>query len=455
MKKASLRVRITLYFTLFAFFLIGVAFIMISGISYQNIKSMQKQLLVSTLQEETKNIKEKKGELKLKKRFASYNNGVYISVFDKNGDLQFGLLPYEDIEEPFENETVRVINLEGKDWFCYDLYYDVEDYGEVWFRGLIPVEVLDSSFSVVLPIGIVSILLMAVVMALGGYWLVTKALQPVREITRQAKQINSGEDLSKRIGIKNDRKDEICELAETYDAMLERLENAFAQERQFTSDVSHELRTPLTVILSQCEYALSQPQTEQEYQQALETVSKIAQTMSAMVSSLLQISRAEQGRLQMTVEEVNVSELLELVALQLEELAEERKITIHRNILEEVYIQGDETLLLRIFYNLMENGIKYGKDGGNLWITLARENGKVRITIRDDGIGISEENLPKIWQRFYQVDQAKTWNTNGAGLGLAMVKYMVQMHKGKVWAESKLGEGTTFSVEFLVTLLDN
>ena len=165
MKKASLRVRITLYFTLFAFFLIGVAFIMISGISYQNIKSMQKQLLVSTLQEETKNIKEKKGELKLKKRFESYNNGVYISVFDKNGDLQFGLLPYEDIEEPFENETVRVINLEGKDWFCYDLYYDVEDYGEVWFRGLIPVEVLDSSFSVVLPIGIVSLLLMAVVMA--------------------------------------------------------------------------------------------------------------------------------------------------------------------------------------------------------------------------------------------------------------------------------------------------
>lgn len=455
MKKASLRVRITLYFTLFAFFLIGVAFIMISGISYQNIKSMQKQLLVSTLQEETKNIKEKKGELKLKKRFESYNNGVYISVFDKNGDLQFGLLPYEDIEEPFENETVRVINLEGKDWFCYDLYYDVEDYGEVWFRGLIPVEVLDSSFSVVLPIGIVSLLLMAVVMALGGYWLVTKALQPVREITRQAKQINSGEDLSKRIGITTDRKDEIYELAETYDAMLERLETAFAQERQFTSDVSHELRTPLTVILSQCEYALSQPQTEQEYQQALETVSKIAQTMSAMVSSLLQISRAEQGRLQMTVEEVNVSELLELVALQLEELAEERKITIHRDIRSEVYIQGDETLLLRIFYNLMENGIKYGKDGGNLWVTLERENGKIRVKIADDGIGISEENLPKIWQRFYQVDQAKTWNTNGAGLGLAMVKYMVQMHKGKVWAESKLGEGTTFSVEFLVTLLDN
>lgn len=450
MKKASIRVRITLYFTLFALFLIGVAFFMISGISYQNIKSMQKQLLVSTLQEETKNIKEKKGELKLKKRFESYNNGVYISVFDKNGDLQFGLLPYENIEEPFENETVRVINLEGKDWFCYDLYYDVEDYGEVWFRGLIPVEVLDSSFSVVLPIGIVSILLMAVVMALGGYWLVTKALQPVREITRQAKQINSGEDLSKRIGITTDRKDEIYELAETYDAMLERLEAAFAQERQFTSDVSHELRTPLTVILSQCDYALSQTQTEQEYQQALETVSKIAQTMSAMVSSLLQISRAEQGRLQMTVEEVNVSELLELVALQLEELAEERRITIHRNIMEEVYIQGDETLLLRIFYNLMENGIKYGKDGGNLWVNLERGNGKIRVKIADDGIGISEENLPKIWQRFYQVDQAKTWNTNGAGLGLAMVKYMVQMHKGEVWVESKLGEGTVFWVELLL-----
>ena len=450
MKKASIRVRITLYFTLFALFLIGVAFFMISGISYQNIKSMQKQLLVSTLQEETKNIKEKKGELKLKKRFESYNNGVYISVFDKNGDLQFGLLPYENIEEPFENETVRVINLEGKDWFCYDVYYDVEDYGEVWFRGLISVEALDSSFSVVLPIGIVSILLMAVVMALGGYWLVTKALQPVREITRQAKQINSGEDLSKRIGITTDRKDEIYELAETYDAMLERLEAAFAQERQFTSDVSHELRTPLTVILSQCDYALSQTQTEQEYQQALETVSKIAQTMSAMVSSLLQISRAEQGRLQMTVEEVNVSELLELVALQLEELAEERRITIHRNIMEEVYIQGDETLLLRIFYNLMENGIKYGKDGGNLWVNLERGNGKIRVKIADDGIGISEENLPKIWQRFYQVDQAKTWNTNGAGLGLAMVKYMVQMHKGEVWVESKLGEGTVFWVELLL-----
>lgn len=450
MKKASIRVRITLYFTVFALFLIGVAFFMISGISYQNIKSMQKQLLVSTLQEETKNIKEKKGELKLKKRFESYNNGVYISVFDTNGNFQFGLLPYEDIEEPFENDTVRVIHVEGKEWFCYDLYYDVEDYGEVWFRGLIPVEVLDSSFSVVLPIGIVSILLMAVVMALGGYWLVTKALQPVREITRQAKQINSGDDLSKRIGIAKDGKDEVSELVETYDAMLERLDAAFAQERQFTSDVSHELRTPLTVILSQCDYALSQPQTEQEYRQALETVSKIARTMSATVSSLLQISRAEQGRLQMTVEEVNVSELLDLTALQLEELAQERAISIHRDIPEDVTIQGDETMLLRIFYNLIENGMKYGKEGGNLWITLEKKDRKILITIKDDGIGISEEDLPKIWQRFYQVDQAKTWNTNGAGLGLAMVKYMVQMHKGRVWAESKLGEGTVFSVQLPV-----
>lgn len=220
--------------------------------------------------------------------------------------------------------------------------------------------------------------------------------------------------------------------------------------RQFTSDVAHELRTPLSVILTQCDYSMSQEQSPEEYREALWKIQSITKNMNGTVSSLLQISRAEQGRLQMTVETLEVSEIMKLIALQMEELAGEKNIEIHTSIEENVKMSGDETMLMRILYNLVENGIKYGVKGGNLWISLEQTVDNIEIKVKDDGIGIAKENLEKIWQRFYQVNQAKTWNKKGAGLGLSMVKHLVKAHKGTIGVESELGKGSCFWVRFPV-----
>lgn len=450
MKNKSIRVRITMYFALFAFLLICITFFTIYRVSYVNYTHAREQLLVSTLQEETKNIKNKKGELRLKKRFEAYNNGVYISVYDENEQYLFGILPDEELSITFENEKVRQLEIEEMLWFCYDVQYEVEDYGNVWFRGFIPVEHQDSTFGDILPIMTIGIGILMLLMIFGGYWVVTRALRPVRQMIEQVKQINVGEDLSKRIDLKGNPKDELYELSVTYDSMLERLEAAFMKERQFTSDVAHELRTPLSVILTQCDYSMSQEQSPEEYREALWKIQSIAKNMNGTVSSLLQISRAEQGRLQMTVETLEVSEIMKLIALQMEELAGEKNIEIHTSIEENVKMSGDETMLMRILYNLVENGIKYGVKGGNLWISLEQTVDNIEIKVKDDGIGIAKENLEKIWQRFYQVNQAKTWNKKGAGLGLSMVKHLVKAHKGTIGVESELGKGSCFWVRFPV-----
>ena len=152
----------------------------------------------------------------------------------------------------------------------------------------------------------------------------------------------------------------------------------------------------------------------------------------------------------MTVETLEVSEIMKLIALQMEELAGEKNIEIHTSIEENVKMSGDETMLMRILYNLVENGIKYGVKGGNLWISLEQTVDNIEIKVKDDGIGIAKENLEKIWQRFYQVNQAKTWNKKGAGLGLSMVKHLVKAHKGTIGVESELGKGSCFWVRFPV-----
>ena len=264
-------------------------------------------------------------------------------------------------------------------------------------------------------------------------------------------EIRHDADLSRRVGLyKEDgrkNRDEIAYLAQTFDEMLEELEKVFQREKQFTSDVSHELRTPVSVILAQCESCLEEESFNEKQREQIMVIQKKARTIAELISHLLMLSRADQGRLKLHLEEVNVSELVEMIVEEQQILATERDITIQTKIEPELYAKLDETLYIRMMDNLLSNATAYGKEGGTIEVTLTRGAEGLCGTVKDDGIGIAKEHLSHIWERFYRVDAARTGG-NHSGLGLAMVKWIVEVHGGNIQVESVPGEGTTFTYVF-------
>ena len=270
-----------------------------------------------------------------------------------------------------------------------------------------------------------------------------KALAPISKMRKTAQEIADSNDLPKRLSL-GDGKDEVYRLGAVFDEMLDKIEASFEAEKQFTSDASHELRTPVSVILSECEYAMDCAKTEEEYQDSLAVIKRQGGKMSKLISELLTISRMDKHNLIPEFEEVNLSELLEIVCEEQREISE-GNIALDLDIEENVCAKADSSLIARLFVNLIQNAFQYGRDGGYVQVSLKSENGNILFSVTDNGIGIKKEELPKIWERFYQVNQSRT-NPNGSmGLGLAMVKQIAQIHKGRMEVKSELGEGSTFT----------
>ena len=231
--------------------------------------------------------------------------------------------------------------------------------------------------------------------------------------------------------------------------MLDRLEAAFEREKQFTSDASHELRTPISVILSQADFALANPGDPQETLRALQAIQSQGKKMSALVAQLLELTRADNQTLRLEKEPIDLATLCETVAEELAERADKRGISIECLLQPEVMLEGDQTLLTRMMMNLVSNAISYGKEYGHIWIRLIQKDTGIRLSIEDDGIGIAPEHINRIFDRFYRVDSSRSGAQGGnAGLGLAMVRWIVQAHDGTIQVESEPGKGSAFLVIF-------
>ena len=219
---------------------------------------------------------------------------------------------------------------------------------------------------------------------------------------------------------------------------------------QFTSDVSHELRTPVSVILSQCEYASHPEATEEEKSDALHTIERQSRKMATLISQLLTLSRADAGRAKLHMELLNVSDLAEITVEEQRDFAASRNITLSSWIQPDILMRADETMMMRLFINLLTNAITYGKEGGHVLLELSSSEEQIEGSVSDDGIGIPPEHLDKIWNRFYQVDTSRTSRENGSsGLGLAMVKWIVEAHGGTITVESKEGTGSRFHYTYI------
>jgi heavy metal sensor kinase len=300
-------------------------------------------------------------------------------------------------------------------------------------------EVLDR-FRDVLLIAVATTIVMA---GGGGLFLADRAFKPVEHITETAQEIEEG-DLSRRVEVRSD--DEMGRLASTLNQMIERLEKAFNRQRQFTADASHELRTPLAVIEAESTLALRKERTQEDYQKSLDLIYQETSYMTATLDKLLMLARADAGKEQVSFETVNLKDLLSDVASDVEILCREKDLNFQLGQLDNLIITGDPIKLKQLFLNLLDNALRYTPASGTVSLSLTKEGRSAVVAVSDTGIGIPEEHIPQIFERFYRVDKARSRSEKGSGLGLSICKYIVEVHSGSITVESEVGKGSTFSV---------
>jgi heavy metal sensor kinase len=283
-----------------------------------------------------------------------------------------------------------------------------------------------------------------VVASVGGVFLAGKALSPIDSLTRLARRI-SAEDLTQRLNLRLPD-DEVGRLARTFDDMIARLDDAFRRQRQFTADASHELRTPLTAIKGQAEVALSKPRDAAAYREVLQTVNEEVDRLIRMVGSLLTLARADAGQIPIASEPVNLGDLITGVVEQVRPMAEERSLSLSVDPGPSVTVQADEDLLLQLLLNLLDNAIKYTPPGGIVTAGWGVDGDRAELWVADTGVGITDEHVERIFDRFYRVDRARSRAEGGAGLGLSICRWIAEAHGGSISVQGGPGQGTTFTV---------
>lgn len=289
---------------------------------------------------------------------------------------------------------------------------------------------------------LIGIPLIVSVAAIGGYILASRALQPIDQITQTAQHISAA-DLHARLNLPPSN-DEVGRLAATFDGMLARLDTSFERERRFTADASHELRTPLAAMQAILGVTRERQRTTEEYEQALDDLTGETHRLRGLVEDLLRLARGDRGTNRQTAQ-VDVSTMLTDVAETLAPLADEKGIVLETVIAPDLIIIGDSDDLTRLWLNLFDNAIKY-TDRGNVAVVATSDASTISVEIRDSGIGIAPEHLPRLFDRFYRVDSARS--SGGSGLGLAIARDIVRAHGGEITITSAPNSGTTVTVQF-------
>ena len=280
----------------------------------------------------------------------------------------------------------------------------------------------------------------AIVALILNYVSLKRAVKPIHDMALALDKVQKSSDLSERVEI-NTADPDIRELCTAYNRMLERLESILSSQERFTSDVSHELRSPLTVLLAESEFALNDLKTVEEKDRSLAAIYEQTKRLTVMVRQLLDFSRV------VNTETVKLSavELSSLTKQTAEALTADKNVTLELDVDDNITVQTEETLYIRMLTNLIDNAVKYGKPSGMVKVSL-KGGESTTLIVKDDGIGMSEETVAHIFDRMYQYDKSRS--NSGLGLGLSFVKEIARILGCDVLVESSLGEGTTFTIVF-------
>ncbi len=298
---------------------------------------------------------------------------------------------------------------------------------------------LRATLLTILPAGLIAILV-------GGYWLAGRALAPIHRMTEAARQI-SAQSLHERIEVINPN-DELGRLAETLNAMIDRLDRAFDAMRRFTADASHELKTPLTAIRAEAEVALHSSRSVDHLSDVLESIIEETERLTRLADRLLLLSREDAGTAPGDRHCVHLVEVLRQCVEHVHTVAGHAGVTIRLASMSDVLVQADKDRLRQIFDNLLDNAIKYNRPGGRVDVLMNCDDGYVIVDVRDTGIGVPDDVQDFIFDRFYRVDASRSRKTGGTGLGLSIARTLVESLHGSIHLTSTLGVGSTFQVRF-------
>jgi heavy metal sensor kinase len=290
----------------------------------------------------------------------------------------------------------------------------------------------------------------------AGYQLARRSLAPLEQIASRAEQITAA-NLNERLPVANPS-DEVGHLARVFNSVLARLEESFQRLQRFTSDASHELRTPLAAIRSVGEVGLQRSESAADYQDTIGSMLEEVNRLTRLVENLLVISRADAGQLQLGLTEFSPLEVVKEVAALLDILVEEKSLELTISGDERITVKGDRLLLRQAVTNVLHNALKYTPAGGSIYLEITLETiGDRRfgvILINDSGPGISVEHRTKVFNRFYRIDAARARDTGGAGLGLSIAKWAVEVQGGEIRVQDSL-DGATFRIQIPLAVMPN
>ena len=377
-------------------------------------------------------------------KFENFNDGIYYIKYNEQNEIIAGKFPKDfDIALAFSIEDINIYQVENKKFLYYDTRLQDED---DWIRGIYPLGKVQKEIETLWNIAIALSVLFLIFVVIVGYRIIKNAFKPVKQISNTALEIKRSKDFSNRIELEDSNDDEIHKMASTFNEMLDTVEEVFIHEKQFSSDVSHELRTPITVILAQSDYALQYSDTLEETKESLEVINRHAKRMTNLINQIMELSKLERQK-EIEKEKINLSNIVLQLLGDYKPLLESKNLNLVYNVEKDLRIQGNKIMLERVFLNILMNAVKFTKT--NIEVSLTREDKTVVLKIRDDGIGISEENKKFIWERFFQVNDSRNKEENkGSGLGLSMVKKIVDLHSATIDLESELEQGTCFTIKF-------
>lgn len=461
MKRLSIRLKMTLWFTLVLLIVVLITYLVVLSVNHQIIQNTIRDDLIGTVENNVAKIEFSMnidntdlryapdycirlpdGYVEIDEDFLDEVNDVYTALYDDDKTFIFGENPIAKAvtDLDFVNSTVQKCRIDGTLYYIFDREFTLKGLEGFWLRGIVSEHQANIQMSNITRLSLILMPTLVLLAVVGGYLLVGRLLQPIRKISESASQIGKGGDLKKRIAI-GEGTDELHQLANRFNEMFERLEAAFETERQFTFDASHELRTPVSVIAAQCEYILEKPRNNEEYEEALQTIQKQSKKMSRLINDMLDFTRLEIRADSYMRECVDLTKLVQSVCFDMA-LIQEHDITLDWETEDQIQCNGNTILLTRLLTNLISNAYRYGKDNGHIQVTLKRREKEIELTVSDDGIGISLEEQNKIFRRFYQVDSSRS--NSGIGLGLSMVYEIAQFHGGRIFVESTVGLGSTF-----------
>lgn len=445
MKRLKIRTRMTLWFVLSSVAMTGILFLALDDmVKSEMLRALREDLSLAVAQVSAQ-VEHEQGSLVYENE-TPIASGISYYVMEDSGSELFS--HGEDIAQfdslPIQEGAFSQLTLSDALWLVLDSEPIAVHEEIVRVRAAASCEGIRETLHAMRRVLSVLFPFVALMALLIGYLVMGRCLRPIRTMIAGAQRITAGH-VHERLPAAPAR-DELGELTETLNQMLDELDAAFQRERRFTSDASHELRTPVAVIQACAEELCTHDELSAEMKKPLHSIRSECRRMQRLIEQMLMLTRAQEGRLHLNLEPINVADVLESVRDALADIAADSDIHIAVHAPAELTVMADQSLLSQLMLNLTENAIKYGRPHGHVVLSAQGTPEGMEILVRDDGIGIPEKDLPHIFERFYRADAAR--DRSGTGLGLAIAQWIAQAHGAAIRVSSTVGEGTIFLIRW-------